>query len=147
MKVNYSSAVVVCLLVIICSTTGISQKENDGWEDGSKFNSLFNTKTIDTVFGEIVSLDSVKPTKGMSYGIQLIVKTKKDTVTAVLCPTWFTKCLNICLKANDKIEIEGSRVTLNNKPIMIAARIICNGIILKMRNDKGHPIWDYLRPG
>ena len=147
MKVNYSSSVVVCLLVIICSAIGIAQKENDGWEDGSKFNSLFNTKTIDTVFGEIVSLDSVKPTKGMSYGIQLIVKTKKDTVTAVLCPTWFTKCLNICLKANDKIEIEGSRVTFNNKPIMIAARIICNGIILKMRNDKGHPIWDYLRPG
>ena len=147
MKVNYSSSVVVCLLVIICSAIGIAQKENDGWEDGSKFNSLFNTKTIDTVFGEIVSLDIVKPTNGMSYGIQLIVKTKTDTLTAILCPTWFTKCLNICLKANDKIEIEGSRVTLNNKPIMIGARIICNGIILKMRNDKGHPIWDYLRPG
>ncbi len=147
MKVNYSSSVVVCLLVIICSATCIAQKENDGWEDGSKFNSLFNTKTIDTVFGEIVSLDSVKPSNGMSYGIQLIVKTKTDTLTAILCPTWFTKCLNICLKVNDKIEIEGSRVTFNNKPIMIAARIICNGIILKMRNDKGHPIWDYLRPG
>lgn len=147
MKVNYSLSVVVRLLVIICSATCIAQKENDGWEDGSKFNSLFNTKTIDTVFGEIVSLDSVKPSNGMSYGIQLIVKTKTDTLTAILCPTWFTKCLNICLKVNDKIEIEGSRVTFNNKPIMIAARIICNGIILKMRNDKGHPIWDYLRPG
>ncbi|MHB1687195.1 MAG: hypothetical protein ACYCVH_07465 [Ignavibacteriaceae bacterium] len=147
MKACKSSVVVVCLLILMCSPVLLSQKRNDGWENGSKFNALFNAKNIDTLFGEIISVDSVLPMKGMTYGIQLVIKTGKETVTAILCPTWFTQCLNICLKPKDEIEVDGSRVIYEGKPIIIATRIICNGIILQMRNSQGHPIWDNMRQG
>ena len=147
MKVNYPKYAIVFLFIVFCSSFGLTQSKNDGWESGSEFNNLFNTKTIDTLSGEIVSIDSVQPGKGMCFGIQVVVKTKTETATVILCPTWFTQCLNICLKANDKIEIEGSRVVYNGKPIIIAQKIISNRIILQMRNSKGVPIWDYLRRG
>jgi len=141
-----SSLVLIGMLFFMSSPLLFSQNEHDGWEDGSKFNNLFNIQTIDTLQGEVVSVDSLVPMKGMSYGVRLVFKTAKDTITAIIGPTWFTQCLHILIKPKDEIELSGSHVKFNGGTIMIASRIISNRIILQLRNDKGQPIWDGMRP-
>ncbi len=141
-----SSLALIGMLILMSAPYMFSQNAHDGWEEGSKFDNLFDINNIDTLQGEVVSVDSLVPMKGMSYGIKLIIKTSKETISAFIGPTWFTQCLHILIKPKDEVELTGSRVKFNGDSIIIASRIVSNRIILQLRNDKGQPIWDNMRP-
>lgn len=146
MKTNTTLPVYCVLFCLMFSPLLIPQSKHDGWEDGSKFNNLFNTSTVDTIFGEVSQVDNISPIKGMEPGIRVLVKIKKEIIPIFIAPIWFTKYLNITIRPNDQIEISGSHVQLDGKDIILASRVVSNGMILQLRNDKGHPIWDCMRP-
>ena len=47
-----------------------------GWAAGSSYNRLYNPATVETVSGEVVKIEKVVPTRGMSYGVHVQLKTK-----------------------------------------------------------------------
>ncbi len=57
-----------------------------GWGMGGAYQRLYNPSTVETISGEIMAIDKVTPVKGMSYGIHLMVKTDKETVSAEPAP-------------------------------------------------------------
>ena len=60
-----------------------------GWGMGGGYQLLYNPATVETVGGEVVSIDKVTPMKGMSYGIHIVVKSDKETVPVHLGPAWY----------------------------------------------------------
>ena len=46
-----------------------------GWGQGTPYESLFNQYNLQTINGSIYSIDTITPMRGMSRGIQFVVKT------------------------------------------------------------------------
>lgn len=102
---------------------------------------MYNPKTVETISGEVVSVDKITPMSGMSYGIHLTLKTEKETISVHLGPGWFIERQDIKIEPKDKVEITGSRITYQGKPAIIAAEVKKGDEILKLRDENGVPIW------
>jgi hypothetical protein len=120
---------------------GMAWKGSKGWGTGSPYNSMYNPKTVETISGEVVSVDKITPMSGMSYGIHLTLKTEKETISVHLGPGWFIERQDIKIEPKDKVEITGSRITYQGKPAIIAAEVKKGDEILKLRDENGVPIW------
>ena len=76
-----------------------------GWGAGSQYNRLYNTNTVETVSGEVIAVNHITPTNGMSYGVHLELKTEKEMVSVHLGPGWFIENQDITIEPKDKVEI------------------------------------------
>jgi hypothetical protein len=123
------------------SQTGMQWRGSKGWGVGSPYNRMYNPKTVETISGEVVSVDKIVPIKGMSYGIHLTLKTEKEAVSVHLGPGWFIERQDIKIEPKDKIEVTGSRITFEGKPAIIAAEVKKGDEILKLRDENGVPVW------
>ena len=112
-----------------------------GWGGGSRYNMMYNANTVETIKGEIVKIERIMPMRGMSHGVHLMVKTSKETIDVHLGPAWYIENQDVKLKVGDKIEIKGSRITLQGKPVIIAAEVKKGDVTLKLRDERGFPMW------
>ena len=120
---------------------GMKWRGSGGWGMGSQYNKMYDPKTVETISGEVVSVDKITPIKGMHYGIHLMVKTEKETISVHLGPGWYTENQDFEINPKDMIEVKGSRVTFEGKPAIIAAEIKKDGEMLKLRDENGFPAW------
>jgi len=116
-------------------------KGSGGWGPGTRYNRMYDPKTVETISGEVVSVDKIIPIKGMYYGVHLMVKTEKETISVHLGPGWFIESQDVKIEPKDKIEVKGSRITYQGKPAIIAAEVKKGEEILKLRDDAGIPVW------
>lgn len=112
-----------------------------GWGIGSPYGRMYDPKTVETVTGEVVSVNIITPMKGMGYGVHLMVKTDKETISVHLGPGWYIENQDTKIEPKDKVEVTGSRITLEGKPAIIAAEVKKGEEILKLRDEKGFPLW------
>jgi hypothetical protein len=112
-----------------------------GWGGGSRYNMMYNANTVETIKGEIVKIERIMPMRGMSHGVHLMVKTAKETLDVHLGPAWYIENQDVKLTVGDKIEIKGSRITLQGKPVIIAAEVKKGDVTLKLRDERGFPMW------
>ena len=120
---------------------GMQWRGGGGWGMDAPYNRMYDPKTIETISAEVVSVDIITPMKGMCYGVHLMVKTAKETVSVHLGPGWYIENQDTKIEPKDKVEITGSRITLEGKPAIIAAEVKKGDEILKLRNKKGFPFW------
>ncbi len=120
---------------------GLKWKGSRGWGPESQYGRMYNPKTIETLSGEVVSIDRMAPMKGMHYGIHLTLKTAKETISVHLGPSWYIENQDVKLEPHDTLEIKGSRVTFDEKPAIIAADLRKGNETLKLRDEKGYPVW------
>jgi len=120
---------------------GMNHKGSGGWGMGSQYGRMYDPKTVETIVGEVVRVEKITPTKGMSPGVHLIVKTEKETISVHLGPAWYIDNQDINIDPKDKIEIKGSRIIFEGKPAIIAAEVKKGNEILELRNENGIPVW------
>jgi len=106
----------------------------------------YNQATVETISGEVLSVDKTMPVRGMRAGIHLTFKTDKETIPVHLGPAWFIERLDSKIQKGDKIEVKGSRVTVNEKPAIIAAELKKGDKVLLLRDSAGIPVWGGWRP-
>ena len=147
MKGNRSGTflVVMAMVLVSAAVTAFAAPgmggRGDGWGMGSAFQRMYNPATVETVSGEVVSVDRMTPMKGMGAGIHLRLKTDKETVSVHLGPAWYIERLDAGIEKGNKIEVTGSRVTVAGKTAIIAAEIKKGDALLKLRDDNGIPAW------
>lgn len=120
---------------------GMKWKGSGGWGMGSQYGKMYDTKTVETISGEVVSIDKITPMKGMKYGIHLQVKTDKETISVHLGPMWYIENQDMKIAPKDNVEITGSRITFEGKPAIVAAEIKKGNEALKLRDENGFPVW------
>ncbi len=108
---------------------------------GDPFSRMYNPKTVETLSGEVVSVDKSPSRRRMSYGVHLTLKTEKETVPIHLGPGWYLEKQALTLAPGDKVEVTGSRITYQGKPVIIAAEVKKGGQVLKLRDAAGVPAW------
>jgi hypothetical protein len=120
---------------------GMKGRGSGGWGIGSNYNKIYNPKTVETINGEVISIDKITPMKGMSYGFHLMLKTDKETLSVHLGPGWFIENQDVKIELKDKIEVKGSRIKFEGKPAIIAAEVKKGDEVLKLRDETGIPSW------
>jgi hypothetical protein len=120
---------------------GMKWRGSGGWGPGSQYNRMYDPKTIETLSGEVTSVDRITPGKGMSGGIHMNVKTDKETISVHLGPTWYIENQDVKIAPKDKVEVKGAKVTFAGKPAIIAAEVKKGDEVLKLRDDSGFPVW------
>lgn len=113
-----------------------------GWGAGGQYGSIYNTATVETISGQVVSVEKVVPYRGMSTGVQAVIKTDRETIPVHLGPSWYIERLDTKIAAKDFITVRGSRVTFAGKPAILAAEIKTEaGGMLVLRDANGVPVW------
>jgi hypothetical protein len=146
MKKTAIAAILVMLAVGLAAENASAQRwpqwqGGGGWGTGSQYGRLYDSKTVETVSGEVVSVEKLTPMKGMCAGVHLQLKTEKEAVSVHLGPAWFIENQDVKIDPKDKIEVKGSRVTLDGKPAIIAAEVRKGEEVLKLRDENGVPVW------
>ena len=117
------------------------QRGREGWGSGDRYGKMYDTKTVETISGEVVSVTKMTPMEGMSSGLHLTLKTGKETVSVHLGPSWYLQKQVVKIEPKDTIEVKGSRITFNGKPAIIAAEVKKGAEVLRLRDESGHPVW------
>ncbi|HSC43837.1 MAG TPA: DNA-binding protein [Candidatus Binatia bacterium] len=120
---------------------GMMWRGSGGWGPGTAYNKMYDPKTVETVSGEVASIDRITPNKGMTPGIHMNVKTDKETISVHLGPVWYIENQDVKIAPKDKIEVKGSRVTFGGKPVIIAAEVKKGDEVLQLRDESGFPVW------
>ena len=147
MKRNLGILVAVMFsLILFVSTDSFAQRGmkwqgGGGWSMGSKYVRMYDPKTVETINGAVMNVERITPMKGISYGVHLMLKTDKETVSVHLGPAWFIENQDVKIKPNDKLEVTGSRINLEGKPVIIAAEVKKKDQTLKLRDESGFPAW------
>jgi hypothetical protein len=137
---------ILTMFMVIVTAESLAQqgkkwKGAGGWRADSASMRLYNPKTVETVTGEIIAVDTFKSVKGMSYGVHLMLKTDKESISVHLGPGWYLEKQDVKIELKDKVEIKGSRITFEGKPAIIAAEVKKGDGLLKLRDENGVPVW------
>jgi hypothetical protein len=104
----------------------------------------YDSATETTIKGTVGELKVVPPTgaKPMAY---LVTKTgpdkEKDTVEIFLCPKSFLDQMGISFRADEKIEVKGSKVKQDGADLILAREMVKGGETLTFRFPDGKPAW------
>ena len=120
---------------------GITWKGGGGWGAGTPYSKLYNPQTVETITGEVVSVDHITPMKGMHHGVHVVVKSDKETISVHLGPGWYIENQDVKIAPKDKIEVKGSRIAFDGKPAVIAAEVKKGNEVLMLRDASGFPAW------
>lgn len=104
----------------------------------------YDRATETTLKATVEELKLVPPSgaKPVAY---LLTKTgpdkTKDTVEVFLCPKSFLDELGIAFKADESIEITGSKVKQDGADLILAREVVKSGETLTFRFQDGKPAW------
>jgi hypothetical protein len=101
----------------------------------------YDPKTVETVWGTVVSIEKITPEKKQGYWVDLMLQTGNGTIAVELGPAWYVDKQTPRIEVNDTIAVTGSRMTINGKPIVIAAEVRKQNEILKLRDANGMSFW------
>jgi len=116
-------------------------KGSGGWGPGTQYHRFYNPQTVETITGEVLSVDKITPMKGMNYGIAVTLKTEKETIQVHLGPGWYVERLDVKIDKGDKLEVKGSRTTIAGKPVIIAQEFKKGDAVFVLRDNNGYPVW------
>jgi hypothetical protein len=139
-------AALVALLLLamlgpVAFAQGMKWRGSGGWGPGSAYGRMYDAKTVDKVTGEVAKVDSIIPMRGMSGGVHVALKTEQGEVSVHLGPQWYLENQDVKIEPGDRVEITGSRVTVQGKPAIIAAEVRKGDEVLQLRDAAGVPVW------
>ncbi|HBA89746.1 MAG TPA: DNA-binding protein [Geobacter sp.] len=112
-----------------------------GWGTGGAYQRMYDPAKVETVTGEVVSVEKTPSRKGPSNGIHLMLKTGSETVPVHLGPSWYIERLDTRIEKGDQVEVKGSRVVIDGKTAIIAAEVRKGDALLQLRDTAGIPVW------
>jgi hypothetical protein len=134
---------VVCLLgaTVASAAPWHGWRGSGGWGMGTPYQNLYDPAKVETLSGEVLGLEKVVPMRGMNYAVQMKLKTEKETITVHLGPEWYIERLDVKIIPGDKVNVTGSRVIFDGKPVIIAAELKKGENLIVLRDAKGVPVW------
>jgi hypothetical protein len=136
-----SAALMVALSADADAQTGVRWRGSQGWGSGTGYARLYDSNTIETVKGEVVSVKTFTPGKGMAPGVHVQLETGNGTLPVHLGPVWYLENQDFKIEVKDVVDVTGSRVTFDGAPALIAAEVKKGDDILRLRDRDGYPAW------
>jgi hypothetical protein len=146
MRIQKFTGLVVAVALLFTTSLAFAQqwkgwRGSSGWGPGSSYTRMYNPQTVETISGTVEAINRIRPAKGMSYGIHVLVKTDKGSVDVHLGPQWYIENQDVKIEPGDEIQVKGSRVIYQNALTLIAAQVTKGNSVLVLRDDAGVPVW------
>ena len=125
----------------VLAQRGPAWRGGGGWGMHGPYGRMYDPKTVETIKGEIVAVETFTPMQGMRGGVHLKLKTDKEVISVHLGPSWYIENQDTKLEVKNTIEVKGSRIVIAGKPAIVAAEIKKGDETLKLRDDAGIPYW------
>jgi hypothetical protein len=90
--------------------------------------------------GVVAELKFVPPSGGKPVAY-LVMKSGADSVQVFLCPKKFLDDMGIVFKADDEVEVTGSKVKQDGADLTLAREVVKGGDTLTLRFKDGKPAW------
>ena len=68
---------------------------------------MYDPATVETISGAVESVDEITPVRGMHYGIHLLLKTDKKSISVHLGPGWYIERLDTKIEKGDRVQVKG----------------------------------------
>ena len=120
---------------------GMGGGRGQGWGAQDTYGRMFNPKTVEKLTGEVVSVETFTPGKGMSSGTHITIKTDRETIPVHLGPNWFMQEQGLTLAPKEKVMITGARITYQGKPAIVASEVTKDDRVWNLRDATGMPRW------
>ena len=104
----------------------------------------YDPATETTVKGTVEEFKLVPPsgTKPIAYIVEKTGPDKdKDTVQIFLCPKKFLDDIGVAFKADDAIQVTGSKVKQDGSDLILARELVKGGETFTFRFQDGKPAW------
>lgn len=124
---------IFCFLLI--SPIAIVQKEQ------IQLDMQFNPANIVTFKGEVLDVQIVHFVNRPAPYIQLILKTDEGEFSIEVAPEWYLQTQGMIIIPKDRIEVVGSVILINGKPLVVAAQINGRSGNVQLRDGNGNPLW------
>ena len=110
------------------------------WTEGAPYQQAFDPKTVQMIEGTISAVVRT-PSRWMSPGVHLRLKTSTEIIDVHLGPAWFVDSEDISLAVGNKVQVRGSRSVVQGKPTLIAMTLTTGNMTLRLRDADGFPYW------
>ena len=133
----------VLLLIGVFAAAVLAQPQtqcptSQGWPMGR----MYNPKTVETLDGKIESLETVTASRmDIPPRVLLKLKTDKETATIYLGPKWYLEKQKAKLSPGDYIQVKGSRITMDNNPVILPNTITKGKEVMQFWDEQGSPMW------
>ena len=108
----------------------------------------YNPQSVETVTGKVEDVNRNSPVEGMPQPMEFTLKTPANEILKVhVGPAAYLQGQNFDIRANDQVEVKGSKVMTDGKQCIIASEIKKDGRTLKLRDERGNPAWTTDRDG
>jgi hypothetical protein len=139
--------IAIVVAVALATTTSAQQGpgrgggRGGGWGRNSPYNRLYDPKTVETREGEVTAIEYHTPRNASGRGVHLVLKTGEEAIPVHLGPEWFIENQDTQIEKGDQVKVTGSRVTYQDKPVIIAREVEKGDEVLQLRDDDGFPRW------
>ncbi len=100
---------------------------------------LFDRTTIATVDGRVNAVERFD--RGPVQAVTLVLQTTDGDLTVLLGPSWYLDQQSVKLAKGDVVEVAGSRVVFDGKPMIVAQIVKRAGDTITLRDATGQPAW------
>ncbi|MCX8030112.1 MAG: hypothetical protein N3A59_00840 [Thermodesulfovibrionales bacterium] len=101
----------------------------------------YDPATVEIVSGVVEAVEVLPPARGRTGGVHLQLKTDKGVIPVHMGPQWYVNSQNVKIEKGDKVEVKGSRISIDKETFMVAAEVKKADAILKLRDEDGYPLW------
>jgi hypothetical protein len=95
----------------------------------------------ETTFKGVVEETKLVPPSGGKPVVYLLLKGTPDTGQVFVCPKKFLDDIGVAFKADDAVEVTGSKVKQDGADLTLAREIVKGGETLTLRFKDGKPAW------
>jgi hypothetical protein len=133
---------VVGLSLLSLVLAGVSWAQSDLQKGkGGGPSGLYDTQTVVTVSGIVIAKTPPSGYEGLPMLVYLTVKTEAGKITVFMGPDLYVDKMPVKINKLDRIQVTGSQVNWEGKPLIVAAEIKKGDQVLKLREPNGVPVW------
>lgn len=146
-KLIYTSLIILLTAVMITDSV-LAQNRSGMKKNQQNYSRHFNVNTVETIDGVVKDIIYKSSERNPEMtGVHLEVTTGEEEVPIHLGPAWYISQQEHSFSKGDSVTITGSRITFNDAPAIIAAKVQKGDMVLDLRNENGIPNWRGWRRG
>jgi hypothetical protein len=124
---------------LVVGAVSVATAQSTG--SGQPGSPMYDVKTETTIKGTVDSIETVTGMGRTLGGTHLILKTDTEMLEVHVGPAAYLTEKGIAFAKGDMLEIVGSRVTIDNKAVVIAKQIKKGDKTWTLRDASGRPLW------
>ncbi len=102
----------------------------------------FDPQAVQTVDGRVLGVDRIPIQDQLAYGVRITVRDESGRPVAVhLAPGWYLDKQGLHFSPREQIEVRGYRTDVEGKPAIMAEKITKDGKVVRVRDERGRPLW------